>query len=212
MSLLDRLFSRNEEEGPGETGGLRLVVGLGNPGPEYEGTRHNIGFDLLDRLATGHRLKWERDRKFRAKTAGTASTLLLAKPLTFMNLSGNAVARLARFHGLKPDQILVVYDDVDLPLGKMRFRANGSAGGHNGIKSIIEYLGTVEFPRLKIGIGAAGPAGGMVDHVLGKFSEEESRELEKVLAIAEDGVNCALSAGLSAAMNQYNRREPTEKG
>lgn len=212
MSLLDRLLSRNEAEAPEATGRLRLVVGLGNPGPEYEGTRHNIGFELVDRLAAGRRLKWERERKFRAKTAGTASSLLLAKPLTFMNLSGNTIARLAKFHGWKPDQILIVYDDVDLPVGKMRFRANGSAGGHNGIKSIIEYLGTNEFPRLKIGIGAAEPSDGMIGHVLGKFSEEESRELEKVLAIAVEGVNCSLSAGLSAAMNQYNRREPTEKG
>ncbi len=189
---------------PAENGQIRLVVGLGNPGPEYDGTRHNIGFDLVDQIAANRSLKWSRDRKFRARTASAGGTLILAKPITFMNLSGNAVARLCKFYKLKPDQILVVYDDVDLPIGKMRFRANGSAGGHNGIKSLIEYLGTNEFPRLKLGIGAAGHPGGMVDHVLGKFSAEEARELEKVLAIAEDGVNCALSAGLSAAMNQYN--------
>ena len=204
MSLLDRLFSQIEEEMPAENGQIRLVVGLGNPGPEYDGTRHNIGFDLVDQIAANRSLKWSRDRKFRARTASAGGTLILAKPITFMNLSGNAVARLCKFYKLKPDQILVVYDDVDLPIGKMRFRANGSAGGHNGIKSLIEYLGTNEFPRLKLGIGAAGHPGGMVDHVLGKFSAEEARELEKVLAIAEDGVNCALSAGLSAAMNQYN--------
>ncbi len=212
VSLLDRLFSQIEEEMPAETGHLRLVVGLGNPGPEYDGTRHNIGFDLVDLLAASRELKWTRERKFRSKIASSGSSLILSKPLTFMNLSGNAVARLTKFYKLKPDQILVVYDDVDLPIGKMRFRASGSAGGHNGIKSIIEYLGTNEFPRLKLGIGAAERAGGMVDHVLGKFSAEESRELEKVLAIAQDGVNCALSAGLSAAMNQYNRREPLENG
>lgn len=204
MSVLDRLFSQIEEEMPEESGHIRLVVGLGNPGPEYEGTRHNIGFDLVDRLATARSLKWNRERKFRSKIASQSAALILSKPLTFMNLSGNAVARLTKSYKLKPDQVLVVYDDVDLPIGKIRFRANGSAGGHNGIKSLIEYLGTNEFPRLKLGIGSAGQHGGMVDHVLGKFSKEESRELEKVLAIAEDGVNCALSAGLSAAMNQYN--------
>ena len=204
MSLLDRLFSQIEEELPEDSSHIRLVVGLGNPGPEYEGTRHNIGFDLVDRIADTRNLKWSRERKFRAKTASAGSSLILAKPLTFMNLSGNAVARLSKFYKLKPNQILVVYDDVDLPIGKMRFRASGSAGGHNGIKSMIEYLGTNEFPRLKLGIGAAGRPGGMVDHVLGKFSAEEARDLEKVLAIAEDGVNCALSAGLPAAMNQYN--------
>ncbi|MEM6916734.1 MAG: aminoacyl-tRNA hydrolase [Verrucomicrobiota bacterium] len=212
MSLLDKIFSKIEEETPQGDGRIRLVVGLGNPGPEYEGTRHNIGFDLVDRLAAERDWKWNRERKFRAKTAAAGSSLLFAKPLTYMNLSGNAVSRLTRFYKLDPDQILVVYDDVDLPLGKIRFRANGSAGGHNGIKSIIEYLGTKEFPRLKLGIGAAGHPGGMVDHVLGRFSEEEARELEKVLAIASDGVNYALSAGLSAAMNQYNRRESMEKG
>ena len=186
-----------------------MVVGLGNPGPEYDKTRHNIGFELVDEMAKERDLKWKRDRKFRAKITSITSSLVLAKPITYMNLSGTAVARLARFHKLKPDQILVVYDDVDLPIGRLRFRANGSAGGHNGIKSIIEYLGTKEFARLKIGIGAAGGREAMVDHVLGRFDQEEWREMQKVLAIAADGVNCALSDGLDAAMNQFNRR--TEK-
>lgn len=188
-----------------ENEGIRLVVGLGNPGPEYEKTRHNIGFDLLDLIATDAGQKWSRERKFRAKVAKVGPTIL-AKPLTYMNLSGNAVARLARFYKLRPEQILVAYDDVDLPVGKIRFRANGSAGGHNGIKSLIEYLQTKEFPRLRIGIGAATPEAGMVDHVLGRFPKEEWQEMEKVLAIAKDGVNCALSDGLDQAMNQFNRR------
>lgn len=203
MSLLNKLFSNSTPEPAGD--GIRLIVGLGNPGPEYDGTRHNVGFDLVDRLAKERGLKWERNSKFKAKTAGSPADGVLAKPLTFMNLSGNAAARLARFYKLKPEQILVVYDDVDLPIGRIRFRANGSAGGHNGIKSIIEYLGTNEFPRLKIGIGASGEEG-MVGHVLGRFSEEEREELEKVLAIAADGVNCALSSGLDAAMNEFNRK------
>lgn len=212
MSLLDKLFSQIESETDSQTPGsnpdsrIRLVVGLGNPGPEYDGTRHNVGFDLVDRLAAERDLKWKRERKFRAKIASTNASLVLAKPLTYMNLSGNAVARLQRFHKLDPDQILVVYDDVDLPIGRIRFRPEGSAGGHNGIKSLIEYLGTKEFPRLKIGIGSAGGRGEMIGHVLGKFSQEERKELEKVLAIAQDGVNCALSAGLDRAMNQFNGR------
>ena len=208
MSLLDKLFSQIESETPEVTseGRIRLVVGLGNPGPEYDGTRHNVGFELVDRLAAERDLKWKRDRKFRAKIASANASLVLTKPLTYMNLSGNAVARLQRFHKLDPDQILVVYDDVDLPIGRIRFRPEGSAGGHNGIKSLIEYLSTKEFPRLKIGIGSASGRGEMVGHVLGKFSQEEREELEKVLAIAQDGVNCALSAGLDMAMNQFNRR------
>jgi PTH1 family peptidyl-tRNA hydrolase len=208
VSLLDKLFSQIESETPEVTsdGRIRLVVGLGNPGPEYDGTRHNVGFELVDRLAAERDLKWKRDRKFRSKIASANASLVLTKPLTYMNLSGNAVARLQRFHKLDPDQILVVYDDVDLPIGRIRFRPEGSAGGHNGIKSLIEYLGTKEFPRLKIGIGSAGGRGEMVGHVLGKFSQEEREELEKVLAIAQDGVNCALSAGLNRAMNQFNGR------
>ncbi len=200
---MQKLFSNSSPEPSG--GGIRLVIGLGNPGPEYDGTRHNVGFGLVDRIAKERDLKWERNSNFKAKTAGSPSDGVFAKPLTYMNLSGNAAARLARFYMLKPEQILVVYDDVDLPIGRIRFRANGSAGGHNGIKSIIEYLGTNEFPRLKIGIGGSGEEG-MVGHVLGKFSEEEREELEKVLAIASDGVNCALSSGLDAAMNEFNRK------
>lgn len=206
MSLLDRLFSPKEPDNSVSTDGIRLVVGLGNPGPEYEKTRHNIGFELVDKLAAEAGKKWARDRKLRAKISDPPAFPLFAKPLTYMNLSGNAVARIARQHKLAPDQILVVYDDVALPVGKIRFRANGSAGGHNGIKSIIEFLGTNEFPRLKIGIGAAGSDDGMVDHVLGKFSESEWEEMEKILAIATDAVNCALSAGLISAMNEFNGR------
>ena len=209
MNLLDRIFSQLPDPVDEDGGHIRLVVGLGNPGPEYDKTRHNIGFELVDEMAKERDLKWKRDRKFRAKITSITSSLVLAKPITYMNLSGTAVARLARFHKLKPDQILVVYDDVDLPIGRLRFRANGSAGGHNGIKSIIEYLGTKEFARLKIGIGAAGGREAMVGHVLGRFDQEEWREMQKVLAIAADGVNCALSDGLDAAMNQFNRR--TEK-
>lgn len=226
MSLLDKLFSSEpddsaprgepppadtESEGDAEdavedaaTGRIRLVVGLGNPGPEYDGTRHNIGFALVDRLASERGWKWKRERKLRAKVASSDSSLVLAKPLTYMNLSGNAVARIARLHGLEPDQVLVAYDDVDLPVGRIRFRARGSAGGHNGIKSIIEYLGTDAFPRLKIGIGASGGRDEMVDHVLGRFEDSEWNEMEKVLAKAEDGVNCALSSGLESAMNRFN--------
>lgn len=205
MSLFERFLSPGDPEpdDPGEPDAIRLVVGLGNPGLEYEGTRHNIGFDLVDRLASARGWKWRRDRKLRAKVATDGGCLVLAKPLTFMNLSGNAVARIARRDGLAPAQVLVAYDDADLPLGRIRFRASGSAGGHNGIKSLIEYLGTRDFPRLKIGIGGAEEED-MVGHVLGKFRDEEREDLEKVLANAEDGVNCTLSSGLVSAMNRFN--------
>ena len=204
MSFLNRIFASDPAPPEEDLSGIRLVVGLGNPGPEYDDTRHNIGFALVDQMAKTRSWSWSRERKLRAKVASENASLILAKPLTYMNLSGNAVARIGRLHKLTPDQILVVYDDVDLPIGKIRFRATGSSGGHNGIKSIIEYLGTKDFPRLKIGIGSASESDGMVDHVLGKFSEEERNDLEKVLANAEDGVNCALSSGLDTAMNRFN--------
>lgn len=208
MSLLDRFFPKSDEEDPaaGASDGLRLVVGLGNPGPEYEGTRHNVGFDLVDRLAKERGLKWEKEHKFRAKVCRDADGVMFAKPLTFMNLSGNSVARIALKLDLAPSQILVVYDDTALPVGAVRFRANGSAGGHNGIKSLLATLGTEDFPRLRIGVGAAPPEAILSDHVLSPFPPEERAEIEKVLEIAAEGVNCALSAGLDAAMNRYNRR------
>jgi PTH1 family peptidyl-tRNA hydrolase len=212
VSLLDRLLSRSEADDSDEAAaapseeGLRLVVGLGNPGPEYEGTRHNVGFDLVDRLARETGAKWSKEHKFRAKVALLPGGVVLAKPLTYMNLSGNAVARLLRHHRLGPSRLLVVYDDTALPVGSLRFRAGGSAGGHNGIKSIIASLGGEAFPRLRLGIGPAPPGEELVDFVLGRFSPEERVEVEKILEIAAEGVSYALSAGLEAAMNRHNRR------
>jgi PTH1 family peptidyl-tRNA hydrolase len=206
VSLLDRLFHRDEPAGSGGADGIRLVVGLGNPGPEYEATRHNIGFDLLDRLVRERALKWEKEHKFRAKIATGRDGIVFAKPLTYMNLSGNAVSRLMRHQRLSPGRILVVYDDTALSPGALRFRPGGSAGGHNGIKSIIEYLGTEAFPRLRLGVGPAPVGVDLADHVLGPFRPEERVEMEKVLEIAAEGVNYALSVGLDAAMNRFNRR------
>lgn len=190
---------------------IRIVVGLGNPGPEYVGTRHNIGFHLVEQVADDHGLDWKRERKFRAKVARRGSDLIFAKPLTFMNLSGLSVARLAKFYKVKPEQVLIVYDDVDLPIGRLRFRASGSAGGHNGVKSVIQSLGGDKFPRLKIGVGASGGREQMIDHVLGHFKEEEQEDIQKSLELAADGVNYALSHGLNAAMNRFNQRDKSGK-
>lgn len=188
---------------------IKLIVGLGNPGRKYEDTRHNIGFLVLDRLASGcgaemtNHLRW---RAHVAKVAGQGAVLM--KPQTFMNESGQSVGAALRFYKWEPEQVLVVYDDVALPFGSLRFRMAGSAGGHNGIKSIISHLGSDRFPRLKLGIGGAKP-GGMVGHVLGKFSTGERNELENTLASAAEAVQFALSNGVEAAANSFNtRKEP----
>ncbi len=182
-----------------------LIVGLGNPGRQYERTRHNVGFMVLHRLAGG--VPFESKPRWQAHVAKGPDGILLVKPQTFMNLSGRSVRQIAAFHKWGADRILVVYDDLALPLGRLRFREKGSDGGHNGIKSLIEHLGTDAFPRLKIGIGAAGP-GDMTGHVLGTFREDEREALENTLASAVAAVQLALSQGFAAAANRYNSRIP----
>jgi peptidyl-tRNA hydrolase, PTH1 family len=191
----------------------RLIVGLGNPGREYEDTRHNIGFMVVDALALQFRASWSHEKKWDCALAKFKGGWLL-KPFTYMNLSGEAVSSVCRFHKINPQEVLAIYDDVDLPLGKLRFRLNGSAAGHNGVRSLISHLGGDDFPRLKVGIsGEAGrPAGDrMVGHVLGKFSEDERPLLRDSVAKACDAVNHALNSGLESAMNFFNRKEPTVK-
>lgn len=183
-----------------------LIVGLGNPGRQYEDTRHNIGFMLLDRLASSSGATFQSSPKWQSHIAKLpdGGTLLL-KPQTFMNLSGRALHQVMAFHKWKPEQILVVYDDAALPLGTLRFREKGSAGGHNGIKSILQHLGTDAFPRLKIGIGNSHP-GEMVGHVLGKFMPDERPLLENTLATALEAVQLARSQGIATAANRYHTR------
>lgn len=183
-----------------------LIVGLGNPGKQYEQTRHNVGFMVLDRLAAASGATFQSAPKWQsqlAKIPGDGTVLF--KPQTFMNLSGRAVQQILSFHKWTPEQMLVVYDDVALPLGTLRFREKGSAGGHNGIKSIIQHLGTDAFPRLKLGIGASEP-GEMTGHVLGKFSPDERPVLENMLATALDAVQLARSQGIAAAAHRFHTR------
>ena len=182
---------------------FRLLVGLGNPGLEYRETRHNVGFMVLDRLAADGRAEFRRERSWRAEVARVGD-LLLCKPQTFMNLSGQAVRAMSDFYKVSPQETLVVLDDLALPLGKLRFRASGSAGGHNGMKSIMERLGTMEVPRLRIGIGDKPGPDAAVDHVLGRFDLEEQPVLEQSLARAVEAIETALAKGFSAAMNSFN--------
>jgi PTH1 family peptidyl-tRNA hydrolase len=181
---------------------FRLIVGLGNPGREYTHTRHNVGFMILDRLACAAGAEFHLERGWKAQVA-RAGDVHLCKPQTYMNLSGEAVRAVGDFYKITPAETLVVVDDMALPLGKLRLRPNGSAGGHNGLKSLIEVLGTQDFPRLRIGIGAAQP-GGAIGHVLGRFAPEERDACEESLARSLEAITMAQCLGLPAAMNAYN--------
>ena len=184
-----------------------LVVGLGNPGAKYENTRHNVGFMTADTLA-GRNGEPIRRVKYHALTSEAViggQSVLLMKPTTFMNLSGQAVSEAARFYKIPADHVLVISDDVDLPLGKLRIRKSGSAGGHNGLKHIIQLLGTDQFPRLKIGVGGKPhPDYNMADWVLGQFQGEDKKTINAAVARAADAVECLLADGIDRAMNQYN--------
>lgn len=188
----------------------QLVVGLGNPGKEYAGTRHNVGFEILDRVATAAGLAFRPEKKWQAEMCRSAEGLLFLKPQTYMNLSGRAVATVSRFYKIAPESILVVYDDVALPLGQHRFRLNGSAGGHNGIKSLLSDLGSQSFPRLKVGISGVSGAR-LSGHVLGRFGPDETEAAEKALATAVDAVQVALAEGISKAASRFNVRPKAQK-
>ena len=184
-----------------------LVVGLGNPGDQDEHTRHNAGFQVIDALADRGNFPVQR-LKFHALT-NTATVggqgVLVMKPVTYMNLSGQAVGEAARFYKISPDHVLVISDDVDLPLGKLRIRKGGSAGGHNGLKSIIQHLGTDQFPRLKVGVGGKPhPDYDMADWVLGKLQGEDKKIMDDAAVRAAQAVECLLSQGIDRAMNQFN--------
>ena len=184
-----------------ESAGIRLIVGLGNPGKEYENTRHNVGFMVLDELLRG-RSEWRWEGAWNALVASWEG-VLFCKPQTYMNLSGRSVAGIARFFKIPVESILVVSDDMALPLGKLRIRVRGSAGGHNGLKSIFESLATNEVARLRVGIGEASGAEA-AGHVLGRFCEREAQALGEALARAQDAVRCVKSDGLMRAMNAFN--------
>jgi peptidyl-tRNA hydrolase, PTH1 family len=188
----------------------RLIVGLGNPGTKYDRTRHNIGFDLIDQLAQRWQIAVSGQKKFQGMVGEgwvDRQKIVLLKPQTFMNLSGQAVRSVLDWYKLSPTEVLVLYDDLDLPLGKLRLRLTGSAGGHNGMKSIISHLGTATFPRLRMGIGKSPDE--TIAHVLGKFSVAESQIVTDVLQLAADAVELAVAAGVEKAMNKYNSRSIT---
>jgi PTH1 family peptidyl-tRNA hydrolase len=187
---------------------MKLIVGLGNPGREYSETRHNIGFKVVEEIAVRHRLTFALapsqvpDAQVVKKFG--ADPLLLAKPLTYMNRSGDAVSALARYYGIEPADLLVVYDDIDLPFAKLRARARGSAGTHNGMRSVVERLGTTEFPRLRLGVGRGDRRRELADHVLAKFETDERSELETFIARAADAAEMFAATNILDVMNAFN--------
>jgi len=184
---------------------MKLIAGLGNPGLKYARNRHNVGFMVLSHLAHAERAEFNRQR-FNAQLAEVTlggERVLLLKPQTYMNASGSAVGKLAAFYRVPRPQVMVVYDDLDLPLGKLRLRANGSSGGHHGMESIINMLGGEDIPRLRVGIGRPDPKQD-VGHVLGNFSEEEQSLLDDVLKRAEEALRVWVQDGIVRAMNLYN--------
>jgi PTH1 family peptidyl-tRNA hydrolase len=194
---------------------LKLIVGLGNPGPEYSDTRHNVGFWVTAELAKRHQAKFRQSARWQARTArftggpggpGSHEDVLLAEPMTFMNLSGRAVRELVTFYKIDVADLLVLVDDADLPLGKLRIRMSGSAGGHNGLKSIIQELGTQEFSRLRIGVGRQ--AGELRNHVLGRFGADEREPIETAVKRAGDAAEMFVTDGILKAMNAFNAPEP----
>lgn len=194
----------------------QLIVGLGNPEPKYDKTRHNIGFTAVDTIANIWQISLSENRKFKAEfgegRGPQAEKIGLLKPLTYMNRSGQAIRAVLDWYKLPPHSVLVIYDDMDLPMGRLRMRLSGSAGGHNGMKSAIAHLGTQEFPRLRVGIGKPKNATvetgdpNTIGHVLGKFSPTENKLMTQVLKLLIEAVELSLKQGIEKAMSLYNSR------
>ena len=185
-----------------------LIVGLGNPGIKYAMTRHNVGFWAVDELASryDHRLEQVKFQSFFSSGTAAGKRIVLAKPLTYMNRSGLAVGDLVRYFSISIENVLVIYDDMDLPVGRLRLRPGGGSGGHKGMASIITRLGTQDIPRLRLGIGRQGAAGEdhAIEHVLSRFTKEEETEVHQAVLLAADAVDVLLNQGLEEAMNRFN--------
>ena len=186
---------------------MKLIVGLGNPGAEYRDTRHNVGFKVIDALAERWRIADQWREKFETmhlKTVHRDDAVIIAKPLTFMNSSGEAVSSLAGFYKIEPADIFVVTDDVALPLGRLRARREGGAGGHNGLKSVIQSLATQAFPRMRVGVGRGDSRRDLADHVLGRFDADERDTVSAAVLRAADATEVFLSDGIERVMNVFN--------
>lgn len=187
---------------------MKLVIGLGNPGQEYHKTRHNVGFMVIDALAERWQAgEWKEKCKAQiVKTSIEGKSILLVKPITYMNLSGEAVSMLLRWYKEKPEEIAVVYDDMDLPVGRARIRKCGSSGGHRGMESIIANIGLEQFARIRIGVGRPKPGWSVVDHVLSEFDQEEQPLIEKTVDNVLPALESIIFQGVDKAMNLYNTK------
>lgn len=192
---------------------MYLIVGLGNPGKQYENTRHNVGFDAVDLLVDEYRVpsSGKQHKAMYGKGVIAGQKVILAKPLTYMNLSGESVRALVDYYKIDPEEeLIVIYDDISLDVGKLRIRAKGSAGGHNGIKNIIAHVGGPVFPRIKVGVGEKPPKYDLADYVLGHFSKAEQELMEEGYEDAVKAVEMIVSGDISGAMNEYNRKKKEE--
>jgi len=191
---------------------MRIIVGLGNPGEKYRATRHNIGWDTITRISDNYGIPLNQ-MKHKA-ICGTGfiegEKVILAQPVTYMNLSGESVRELVDFYKVSPEDIIIIYDDIDLDVGQLRIRKKGSAGGHNGIKSIISHLGTDEFPRIRIGVGAKPKDWDLADYVLSRFKDEEEAVIRQALKDASDACRLIITSGIDAAMNKYNKKKNSD--
>lgn len=206
--MFRKLLKRQVKAGEGEKEGqMRLIVGLGNPGRQYEHTRHNVGFDTIDELSKRLNIPLSQSKWKGLYGIGQASgqKVLLLKPLTFMNLSGEAVRAVIDYYQIEIEDLLIIYDDLDLPVGKIRLRQKGSPGGHNGIKSIVAHLGTQEFNRIRIGIDRPEPGVSIIDYVLGRFRPDESAAIQAALEKSAEACEAWLTLPFLQVMNQYNK-------
>jgi len=193
----------------------QLIVGLGNPGSKYENTRHNAGFLVVDRLAKLWQINLSETKKFQGffgEGISPTGKIRLLKPTTYMNNSGQSIRAVVDWYKIPPEAVLVIYDEMDLPLGRLRIRLSGSAGGHNGVKSAIAHLGTQQFPRMRIGIGSAkSNEKDAVSHVLGSFAPSEKRAIDEVLDLTVNAIELSLKQGVEKAMSLYNNRNVEPK-